>query len=61
MRLPPTKENAPCCVSRRDSEGRLPIGFCGPNCLRRPRRWAALLEMANTNREVRDALESISS
>lgn len=32
----PRKENAPCCVARRDELGRLPIGFCSPDCVRRP-------------------------
>lgn len=29
------KEDAPCCVAQKDSLGRLPIGFCGPDCIRR--------------------------
>lgn len=33
--LPPLKDEAPCCNSKRDSIGRLPIGFCGPDCVRR--------------------------
>jgi hypothetical protein len=32
-----TKEEAECCTSKRDSLGRLPIGYCGPDCIRRPR------------------------
>lgn len=32
------KEDAACCISRRDDQGRLPIGFCGPDCIRRPER-----------------------
>lgn len=36
------KEDAACCQSRRDADGRLPLGFCGPNCERRaPRRTAS--------------------
>lgn len=31
-----TKEQAPCCLARRDRDGRLPVGFCAPDCLRRP-------------------------
>lgn len=31
-----SKEDAPCCVSRRDDLGRLPIGYCSPGCVRRP-------------------------
>lgn len=34
---PSIKDEAPCCAARRDSLGRLPIGYCGPDCLRRPR------------------------
>lgn len=34
--LPPRKEHAPCCTALRDQLGRLPIGFCGPRCQRRP-------------------------
>lgn len=30
------KEQAGCCVSRRDALGRLPIGYCSLECLRRP-------------------------
>lgn len=30
-----TKELAPCCLMKRDALGRLPIGFCGPLCIRR--------------------------
>lgn len=30
------KEDAACCVARRDDLGRLPIGFCSPDCIRRP-------------------------
>lgn len=29
------KEDARCCNAARDTENRLPIGFCGPNCERR--------------------------
>lgn len=31
------KEDAPCCRAKRDYLGRLPIGYCGPRCQRRPR------------------------
>lgn len=31
---PIRKEDAPCCVAQRDADGRLPIGFCGPSCVR---------------------------
>lgn len=34
---PPSKELSPCCVARRDDHGRLPVGYCSPACLRRPR------------------------
>lgn len=30
-----TKEQAPCCHHERDRLGRLPIGYCGPFCIRR--------------------------
>lgn len=33
--LRPSKEDAECCASKRDDLGRLPIGFCGPDCERR--------------------------
>lgn len=42
--IPPRKEEAPCCMARRDSLGRPPLGFCSPQCLRRPSVWAAFLE-----------------
>lgn len=29
------KEEAPCCNAKRDRDGRLPIGYCGPACVRR--------------------------
>lgn len=32
------KEQALCCIAKRDRHGRLPIGFCGPTCSRRPRK-----------------------
>lgn len=32
----PSKDEAPCCNERRDSICRLPIGYCGPDCVRRP-------------------------
>lgn len=31
-----TKDDAPCCNAKRDALGRLPIGYCGPDCVRRP-------------------------
>lgn len=31
-----TKDTAPCCAARALPDGRLSIGFCSPNCLRRP-------------------------
>lgn len=31
----PSKEDTPCCAARFDALGRPPIGFCGPDCLRR--------------------------
>lgn len=34
--LPPTKDEAACCNARRDHLGRLPIGYCSPDCERRP-------------------------
>lgn len=30
-----TKEESPCCAERRDELGRLPIGYCSPDCCRR--------------------------
>lgn len=39
-KVPPRKEQAACCVAERDKLGRLPIGYCGPDCLRRPDVWA---------------------
>ena len=35
--LRPTKDEAECCNEKRDDLGRLPIGYCGPDCLRRPK------------------------
>jgi hypothetical protein len=37
FRLSLRKDIAPCCTSKRDSLGRLPIGYCGPECERRPK------------------------
>lgn len=34
--LRPTKDEAECCNARRDDLGRLPIGYCSPECVRRP-------------------------
>lgn len=47
--VPPRKEDAPCCTSRRDKLGRLPIGFCSPSCIRRPAVWQALTQGGNTD------------
>jgi len=33
---PALKEDAPCCAATRDEYGRYCIGFCGPECERRP-------------------------
>lgn len=41
-RLPPRKEDAPCCMSKVDAIGRPPLGFCSPECIRRPKVWAAM-------------------
>lgn len=41
---PPRKEQAPCCMARRDALGRPPLGFCSPGCIRRPAIWAAAHE-----------------
>lgn len=29
----PTRDDCPTCNEKRDAIGRLPIGFCGPDCL----------------------------
>lgn len=34
----PRKEQAPCCLAHLDDLGRPVIGFCGPDCIRRPSR-----------------------
>lgn len=31
------KEDAPCCAATRDQFGRYCIGFCSPECIRRPK------------------------
>ena len=31
---PPARE-AVCCTAAKDTTGRLPIGWCGPDCIRR--------------------------
>lgn len=36
----PTKDTAPCCLAKRLPDGRPVIGFCGPECRRRPARSA---------------------
>lgn len=33
-----SKEDAPCCQAAALEDGGLPIGYCGPDCVRRPRR-----------------------
>lgn len=45
------KEAAPCCVAQRDEHGRLPIGFCGPDCIRRPSRQAHTESLAGVTVE----------
>lgn len=37
----PIKETAPCCLAKRLPDGRPVIGFCGPECVRRPARRSA--------------------
>lgn len=32
---PLSKDDAACCLAARDEDGRPPIGWCGPDCLRR--------------------------
>ncbi len=32
----PSKYEASCCIARRDDLGRFPVGWCSPDCLRRP-------------------------
>lgn len=41
-----TKEEAPCCTAQRDDLGRLPIGYCGPWCIRRSLRQGESLATA---------------
>lgn len=31
------KEDAACCIARALPDGRLPIGYCSPQCVRRPK------------------------
>lgn len=31
-----SKDDAPCCLARRDADGRLPVGWCSDECVRRP-------------------------
>lgn len=42
--LPPRKEAAPCCQAHALPDGRPIIGYCGPNCIRRPEVWRAILD-----------------
>lgn len=42
--IPPRKEDAPCCQARLDELGRPPLGFCSPDCIRRPAVWRALTQ-----------------
>jgi hypothetical protein len=37
-----TRDDCPTCNAGRDELGRLPIGFCGPDCLARKARDARL-------------------
>lgn len=36
---PPSKEHAPCCLALRLPDGRPVLGFCSPECVRRPGNW----------------------
>lgn len=40
---PPRKEQAACCMALVDDLGRPPLGFCSPECIRRPGNWALVL------------------
>ena len=48
MKLSVSRDDCPTCQALRDSEGRLPIGPCGPDCLGRKQRDAAR-ELAHRN------------
>lgn len=37
--LPPRKQDAACCIAKALPDGRLPIGWCGKSCIRRPAVW----------------------
>lgn len=39
---PPRKEDAACCQRVWLENGRPPIGYCSPECIRRPANWEAL-------------------
>lgn len=41
---PPRKEHAACCETKRLPDGRPVLGFCSPECMRRPGNWALVLE-----------------
>lgn len=32
----PDKRDVPCCAAKVDQHGRYPIGYCSPECERRP-------------------------
>ena len=36
---PPRKEDAECCQAKTLEDGRPVIGYCGPDCIRRPEIW----------------------
>lgn len=38
------KERRPCCAAKVDALGRLPIGWCGPDCIGRAEHLAAIEE-----------------
>lgn len=38
---PPRKEQARCCMALVDEHGRPPLGFCSPECIRRPGNWGS--------------------
>jgi hypothetical protein len=40
--IPPRKEDAACCEAKRLPDGRPVLGFCSPECIRRPGNWALL-------------------
>lgn len=53
--IPPRKEDAECCEAKRLPDGRPVLGFCSPECIRRPDNWKRI--SAQRKRRARSLAE----